>query len=242
MTAMTTQHDASSALAPIANTTRRETAVRALRHALLTGELQAGERIQETRLAASLGISRPTAREAMNQLIAEGALVQEAYKGVRVAETSPALILDVAEVRVSLETVAALRVAQDPTGEGLALLRQALEVHLAAIASRDAPLANRTHLDLHRTLWEASGNEMLMKMWPLVESQITMLINIDQGTFHSHERDALLHQRFVDVIASGDREAIIGEVREHIGNSARSVADQMAERRAPGARASIANR
>ena len=226
---MTTQYD-NPALAPIANTTRRETAVLAIRRALLNGELQAGQRIKETALAESLGISRPTAREAMNQLISEGSLVQEPYKGVRVAETSAALVLDVADVRVQLETLAALRLAKDPSGEGQARLRRALDVHLAALATGDAFLSSRTHLDLHRTLWEASGNQMLTKMWPLVESQITMALNADQGTFHAPDRDAELHQRLVDVIESGDEAAIVVEVREHIATSAESEATVMANR------------
>lgn len=199
----------------------------AIRRALLSGELRAGQRIKETELAESLGISRPTAREAMNQLISEGSLVQEPYKGVRVAETSPSLILDVAEVRVPLETVAALRVAKDPTGEGLSRLREALGVHLAALSTGDVVLSSRTHLDFHRTLWEGSGNEMLTRLWPLVESQITMALNLDQGTFHAPDRDAELHERLVDVIASGDEAAIVTEVREHIADSAESVAARL---------------
>ncbi|CCH76007.1 putative Transcriptional regulator, GntR family [Nostocoides japonicum T1-X7] len=217
------------ALTPIANTTRRETAVIAIRRALLSGELKPGQRVKETELAESLGISRPTAREAMNQLISEGSLVQEPYKGVRVAVSSPAVVLDVAEVRMPLETVAALRLARDASGEGIARLRRALDAHLAALSTGDALFSSRTHLDLHRTVWEASGNEMLKKMWPLVESQIMMALNVDQGVFHAPERDAELHQRLVDVIASGDEDAIVAEVRAHISNSAESVVGMMRE-------------
>ena len=79
------------------------------------------------------------------------------------------------------------------------------------------------HLDLHRTLWEASGNQMLSMIWPLVESQIFMAMNLDQATFHSPSRDAELHQRLIDVIASGDESAIFAEVHDLIGRSA----DQM---------------
>ena len=218
------------ALAPIANMTRRETAVQAIRRALLSGELRPGQRIKETGLAESLGISRPTAREAMNQLIIEGSLIQEPYKGVRVAETSSSLILDVAEVRVPLETVAALRLAKDASGQGMRRLRLALDRHMEALASADVLLSSGTHLDLHRTLWEASGNEMLMKLWPLVETQIRMAMNLDQATLHAPERDAELHQRLVDVIASGDEAAIVAEVRDHIAGSADMVASLITPR------------
>ena len=87
----------------------------------------------------------------------------------------------------------------------------------------DPVTASRTHLDLHRTLLEASGNQMVTRIWPLVESQIFMAMNLDQAAFHSPTRDAELHQRLIDVIASGDESAIIAEVRDLIGRSAEQV-------------------
>jgi DNA-binding GntR family transcriptional regulator len=211
------------ALSPITNSTRREVAVASIRRALLSGELVPGQRIKETAMAAMLGISRPTVREAMNQLISEGSLVQEPYKGVRVAQPSAQDLLDVAEIRASLETLAALRVARAGEGPAIAALREALRRHLDALQADDPVTASRTHLDLHRTVWEASGNPMLKKIWPLVESQILGAIRLDQATRHAPARDAVLHQRLIDVIASGDESAIIAEIREHIGESADEV-------------------
>jgi DNA-binding GntR family transcriptional regulator len=220
---MTIQQDDTPALVPITNTTRREVAVASIRRALLSGELLPGQRIKETAMAAMLGISRPTVREAMNQLISEGSLVLEPYKGVRVAQPSAQDLLDVAEVRVSLETLAALRIARDPDGQAIAALRSALTRHLEALRANDAVAASSTHLDLHRTLWQVSGNLMLGKIWPLVESQISMAMGLDQAARHAPERDAELHQRLIDVIASGDEAAIIDEVRQHIAQSADEV-------------------
>jgi DNA-binding GntR family transcriptional regulator len=222
------EYDDTPVLSPIANSTRRDVAVATIRRALLSGELVPGQRIKETAMAAMLGISRPTVREAMNQLISEGTLVQEPYKGVRVAEPSAQDLLDVAEIRVSLETLAALRVAREPEGTAMASLRRALRRHLDALQADDPVTASRTHLDLHRKLWEASGNMMLTKIWPLVESQILMAMSLDQATRHAPVRDASMHQRLVDVIASGDEEAIVAEIRDHIGGSADEVVQLIA--------------
>jgi DNA-binding GntR family transcriptional regulator len=220
---MTLHQDETPALSPITNSTRRQVAVMSLRRALLSGELLPGQRVKETAMAELLGISRPTVREAMNQLISEGSLVQEPYKGVRVAQPSRQDLLDVAEVRVSLETLAALRVARDPGGPAMPALRRALGRHLDALGADDAVAASRTHLDLHRTLWEVSGNLMLQKIWPLVESQILMAMSLDQAARHAPARDAELHERLIEVIGSGDEAAIVAEVREHIASSADEV-------------------
>ncbi|MEV0287686.1 GntR family transcriptional regulator [Kribbella sp. NPDC050820] len=209
-----------SALAPVSNVTRREVVVDAIRRALLSGELVPGQRVKEAPLAELLGVSRPTVREAIYQLVHEGSLVQTPYKGITVAEPSPQDLLDVAQVRVSLETLAALHLSEHPDGDGMRKLRAALKTHLDAIEEGDLVQVDMTHLDLHRTLWEASENQMLMRIWPLVESQIRMAMSLDQATRSDLARDAELHRRLVDVIASGDKAAITAEVRDHIANSA----------------------
>lgn len=212
-----------SALAPVSNVTRREVVVDAIRRALLSGELVPGQRVKEAPLAELLGVSRPTVREAIYQLVHEGSLVQTPYKGITVAEPSAQDLLDVADVRVSLETLAALHLGENPDGEGMANLRAALQTHLEAITSGDLVRVDLTHLDLHRTLWEGSENQMLMRIWPLVESQIRMAMSLDQATRSDLARDAELHERLVGVIASGDKAAITAEVREHIAKSADEV-------------------
>lgn len=212
-----------TALAPVSNVTRREVVVDAIRRALLSGELVPGQRVKEAPLAETLGVSRPTVREAIYQLVHEGSLVQTPYKGITVAQPSPQDLLDVADVRVSLETLAALHLGENPDGEGMASLRAALQTHLEAIEAGDLVRVDLTHLDLHRTLWEGSENQMLMRIWPLVESQIRMAMSLDQATRSDLARDAELHERLVGVIASGDKAAITAEVREHIAKSADEV-------------------
>jgi DNA-binding GntR family transcriptional regulator len=212
--------DESVALAPVNSATRRQGVIDALRRALVTGELVPGERVKEAQLAEVLGVSRPTVREAIHQLVHEGAFVQEPYKGLTVAQPSGQDLLDVAQVRVSLETLAALHLSQDPAGEGMRRLHAALQNHLNAIDAGDDAATNSTHLGLHRTLWEGADNQMLKRIWPLVESQIRMAISLDQATRHDPERDAELHRRLIAVIEAGDPEEIATEVRVHIAGSA----------------------
>jgi DNA-binding GntR family transcriptional regulator len=185
-------------------------------------------------MADRLGVSRPTIREAMSQLIHEGLLVQEPYKGFRVARPTSEELLDVAEVRVSLETQAALRLARAKDGQGMAALRAALAVHLEAVRSGDKVTTHLTHLDFHRTLWEASGNTLLTRIWPLCALQIQAAMGYDQVTIDDPERDAALHVRLVEVIEAGDEDEIREEVRQHIANSADRVIELSTRRPARG--------
>lgn len=203
----------------IATSTRREEVSSRIRRALLTGELRPGQRIKEVRLAEALGVSRPTLRESLQQLIHEGALVQVPYKGIHVAQPTPEELRDVSEVRMPLETMAALRLARDPHGPAMDGVRQALQVHLAAIGSGDDLQAHITHLALHQAIWELADSPTLRKIWPLVGSQVQIALTVDQAVRNDPERDAELHRRLVQVIESGDEAAIVAEVEEHIRRS-----------------------
>src|SRR5919107_4740114 len=90
----------------VVTSTRREEVSARIRRALLTGELRPGQRIKEVRLAEALGVSRPTLRESLQQLIHEGALIQVPYKGIHVAQPTLEELRDVSEVRMPLETMA----------------------------------------------------------------------------------------------------------------------------------------
>jgi DNA-binding GntR family transcriptional regulator len=203
----------------VVSSTRREEVSARIRRALLTGELRPGQRIKEVHLAEALGVSRPTLRESLQQLVHEGALVQVPYKGIHVAQPTAEELRDVAEVRMPLETMAALRLARDPDGPAMDGVREALRVHLAAIESGDPLQAHVTHIGLHEAIWDMADSPTLRKIWPLVGSQVHIALSVDQAVRHDPERDAMLHRRLVRVIEEGDEATIAAEVEEHIRRS-----------------------
>ena len=91
---------------PVASVSRKEAVGIEIRRAIVLGRLKPGEKLTEVQLAASLGVSRPTVREALMQLTREGLIVQEPYRGVRVAEVSPGQIRDIAVSRGGLDMFA----------------------------------------------------------------------------------------------------------------------------------------
>jgi DNA-binding GntR family transcriptional regulator len=207
----------------VVTSTRREEISARIRRALLVGELRPGQRIKEVRLAEALGVSRPTLRESLQQLIHEGALVQVPYKGIHVAQPTNEELIDVAEVRMPLETMAALRLSRDPHGPGMDGVREALRKHLDAIEAGDDLQTDITHLELHKAIWDMAGSATLRKVWPLVGSQIQIALTVDQAVRRDPERDAMLHRQLISVIEEGDEAAIVAEVEEHIRRSVEEV-------------------
>ena len=61
-----------------------------LRRAIFDGEVESGPPLREVAIAASLGVSRPTVREALTILVPEGLATREPNRGVSVASPQAA--------------------------------------------------------------------------------------------------------------------------------------------------------
>ena len=207
-------------VSPVSNVTRRDAVLSELRNAVISGRLLPGDRLKEVQLAKELGVSRPTLRVAIYQLIHEGLLVQEDYKGVTVAGIDPAMMTDIAVVRTALETLAAKAIASDKSGHAQAALQQAWAAYDAAAGSGDLDRENEAHLELHRTIWIASGNSMLQRVWPLVSASIHLALSTDVATRHDAQRNRQMHSELIEAIRHNRPRDIDRSVRDHIRVSA----------------------
>ena len=219
-------------LSPVTSVIRRDAVLSQLRNAILTNRLKPGERIREVQLARDLGVSRPTLREAIYQLIHEGLLVQEPHKGVTVAEIDAATITDIAVVRAALETIAAKAIATDKDDAAREKLRQVWITYDEAAASGDTVRENEAHMELHRTVWMASHNSMLERIWPIVSASVNLALSTDIAARQDTERNRRMHRELVEAILYNRRRRIVSAVREHIQISADELLGLMRERQA----------
>lgn len=225
------QRSALEAIGPLAQDTRKYAAMQAVRNAVLSGQLKPGERIKEVALANSLGISRPTVREALQLLVFEGILTLEPYRGVRIVQPTREELIDATTTRIALETLAAQQLASRRSASAEEQLAEALERHCQALDSGDEALSDQTHLQLHRTIWIASGNAMLVKLWPQIVAQIQIAMMVDEQTRNDPESDRAMHQRLVRVITTASPDEIAREVREHIERGIELLRQTSAEER-----------
>ena len=101
----------------------RDVVFRALRQAILRGELKPGERLMEIRLANQLGVSRTPIREAIRMLELDGLVIMVPRKGAQVAQITEKDLNDVLEVRLGLEELA-VKLACERTAEALSGIAQ----------------------------------------------------------------------------------------------------------------------
>src|SRR5436190_23950788 len=105
-----------------------------LRRAVFEGEIESGTPLREMALAESLGVSRPTVREALALLVAEGLATREPHRGVSVASPDPESVRDVSTARAVLET-AGVRNWPHASEEAREAVRRALGDYERAVAA-----------------------------------------------------------------------------------------------------------
>jgi DNA-binding GntR family transcriptional regulator len=201
-------------------TPQREAVVTHIRRAVVLGHLQPGEKLREVRLAAALGVSRPTLREALNLLVQDGLLVQEPYRGFSVTRLEPGALRDIAGTRVPLDLIAVSAVLEDPSGRRMQRVRAAWDAFDRLAFDPDPLVRHEAHITFHHGLWAASENTMLLRLWPITEALTTIALAQDQAARADPRRAHALHRALVDAILDGDPPRIEEQLRRHTVDSA----------------------
>jgi len=140
---------------------RKQAIYQQLRERIIFRELKAGEFINETRLAADLGVSRTVLREILQRLTSDGLLISTPGQGVYVQGIDLLMVKSAYEMRIPLEGLAGRLAAERAQPEQLAALREVIRHGEAAAKQKD--YRQMAHLDweFHRILGEATRNELL---------------------------------------------------------------------------------
>ena len=157
----------------------REQLSDSIRMAIFEGKLRPGDALVESRLAREMNVGQPTLREALQVLEHEGLVTRVARKGIFVTELSAENIESIFLLRAELEALAVAWAAGKASAEQLQPCYALLDGMKDAALRGDVREYLRVDLQLHRSLWQLSGNSYLEKalepvMLPLVAfSQIT---------------------------------------------------------------------
>ena len=120
--------------------------------ALLNGQMRPNDKLTIRGLADQLGVSSTPVRDAIKQLTQEQVLEQRSAKDVRVPVMTQAAYLEILEIRLHLEGLAAERAAERATGEQRAMLRKLLERNDRAARSQNHVLATQGNQEFHLAL------------------------------------------------------------------------------------------
>jgi DNA-binding GntR family transcriptional regulator len=189
----------------------------AIRHAILAGELKAGQALVETDLAEVLGVSKTPVREALKTLAGAGLVTMNPYKGAAVRVVDYEQAGHVYDARLLLEPEALARAVAG--GHDWRPAHQALARADSARDQAERSLANR---DFHRELYAGCGNPLLVRMLDDLRDQ-TALVSAaawrhepDWLPTPSWEHEAAEHRAVLQAAEDGDAQRAAGLLRGHI--------------------------
>ncbi|GGF88480.1 GntR family transcriptional regulator [Rhizobium wenxiniae] len=133
---------------------------RELAERIVTGVIAAGARLRQDHIADEFGASHVPVREAFRRLEAQGLVVSEPRRGVRVAGFSLDEVKEVAEMRAALEVLALRHAAPHLTR---AILDAAEAANFAGEKASDVQAWDEANRSFHRLILSPCGMPRLLK-------------------------------------------------------------------------------
>ncbi len=187
----------------------------ALQEVIVRGRLAPGARIRESALAAQLGVSRNTVREAVLMLQRTGLVVLETNRGAIVRPLDSAHVADLYHAREALECAGATA-AGDPDLRGVQRALRTLERSARRGAVADTVQAD---LSFHGAIVALYGSPRLDRVFEELRSELRFYLATISVAHHETETpEELIEQHAVVVraLSDGDRDMAAELLRAHI--------------------------
>ncbi|MCO8165554.1 GntR family transcriptional regulator [Pseudomonas sp. 21LCFQ010] len=206
--------------------TLSENVFRRIQAAIISGEIAPGSKISEPELARTYGISRGPLREAIHRLEGQRLVVRVPHVGARVVSLTHAQMIELYQIRESLEGLACRLAAERMSEAQIQQLRDVLHTHEhdAAFQAGLGYYQQEGDFDFHYRIIQGSGNQTLSQMLCGELYQLVRMYRIQFSTTPNRPRQAFAeHHRILDAIADRDGELAELLMRRHIGASRRNI-------------------
>ena len=194
---------------------------------ILTGKYQRGEVLSELRLSAELGVSRTPIREAVRRLEQEN-ILKETGRGMVVIGISREDMLDMYEIRLRIEGLAARRAAANISDEQLKQMEETLDLQSFYIDKQEGDSAEQIRdMDsrFHELLYESSGSRAFHETLSALHRKI---MKYRSASVSKHSRAILSleeHRAIYDALAAHDSEAAEKAALNQVVNARDSMAE-----------------
>lgn len=187
----------------------------AVREQIMTQRLPAGARVAEAAVAQQFGVSRPSARVAVERLIAEGLLERTAHHAARVLTIRPEVVADMYLTRSVVESGAYRLLAGVPRDLGAA--ERAIERLHTAAAAGDVVAVVDADVRFHRELVDLLGSARVSAIHDKLINQ--MRLCLAQVQHHQLLDPSVIeqeHRAILDAIRALDPELADRRGRRHL--------------------------
>ena len=184
----------------------REIVYEELKAQILKGDIKPGTRMMEVELAEVLGVSRTPVREAIRKLEKEGLVKIEPRRGAYASELSVKDMVDILEVRQSMEGLAAYYCAQRINDEQKEQLRDYALAFNKAVEEGVYEDMISYDTKFHHLIVECCDNDILVHMVEQLQELVLRFRYLYYSDFKRAEQMPAEHHEIFEAVASGDAE------------------------------------
>lgn len=212
---------------PTVHKTKRELAIEGIRAAIFRGDVSPGSRLTVAELSEILGMSATPIREAIGVLEADGLIVSEPHRGIRVTQMTAAEAWELALLRAPMEGLATRLGVPNLTVADLDELAALQEEMVTAVDEGDDEALTQANAAWHRLIYAAGQTTFVFRHimrlwipypWRTIWGQRTRGQSLRQ------------HAEIMAAIASGDADRAGELMHEHILTSCRAALDELQAR------------
>lgn len=194
----------------------------AVKRAILLRRLEPGQALLEQRIAAAMGCSQGTVREALLRLEQDGLVTRRGYQGTAVSNTSLDEAAQMARIRIMLETESARRAAAGCTQSDFARLDDVIHQIAEAEEAHDGYALSELDREFHLAIFQSAG---LATLEPILTR---CALHVHRYTYGNGPKgvtpdkrvglpsSAEQHRAVRDALATRDPDAAARTMRDHI--------------------------
>ena len=197
---------------------------------IITGAITQGQKLNEPELARIHGISRGPLREAMSRLEAMRLITRTPNVGARVVKLSYQELLEIYQIRESLEGLAAKLAAQAMSADEKVNLRLLLNSHRKHILDTKGQsyFQQEGDVDFHYRIVHGSKNQRLIDMLAGDLYQLVRMYRYQFSLSSNRPKQALKeHDQICSAIEEGDGELAEWLMKRHINNARNNIMQRM---------------
>ncbi|WP_199609518.1 GntR family transcriptional regulator [Flocculibacter collagenilyticus] len=188
-----------------------------LRKEIVEGDIKAGSKLSETEMSTKYAVSRAVIREAINRLESCHLVERKANVGARVVALSPEGLVELYQVRESLEGMAARLAAQNMTDEEINNLNTLLHSHSQKVKQGDSYYQEAGDVDFHYRIILGSKNNHLITVLTEGLYHLVRMYRVQLGMAGPRVTTAFdEHKHIVQAISNRDAELAELLMRRHI--------------------------
>lgn len=203
-----------------------------LRRQIVHSHRQPGDRMVELEIAAEMGVSQGTVREALQRLESDGLVERQSRTATFVTGSSLEEMYELSMIRKTVEGFTFRRATERITDRQCDELQALVEQMRDAARNKDMETLERIDTQFHERVCELSGSRIMLRVWlPLFTQLRRFITQSHQRYFPQRTEIADGHQPLVDALRSRNPKKAEAAITKHILISwARMNADQAQEK------------